>query len=651
MASSYKGKFFLFTLLLLFHESWVFSSESVVIEEENKLENLEVEEKFEHVDALAVLKRHQIQLEKLEVLVENLGLLVSKLESRLVDYPKGQILEDKKVVLGEKKKIQDEGSLENKAVDGERVGKVVVTKYSPMWLERFQFISAVRLGSDATSINVLPFRDAEGLSKYVAIGDDRGKVYAFSRNGEVLVDFQTSLSSPITAFVSYLSVYKNESVVVTGHENGGILMHRIWEVVMPDGDDRAALHMETVGKFASPDIEEGGSSILSLEVHHVGRNRYILSTDIGGKLRVFRENGTVYGVTTPKSRPLAFLKQRLLFLTETGAGSLDLRTMKIRESECEGLNNSIAKSYVFDATERSKAYGFTSNGDLIHVLLLGDNMNFKCRVRSRRKLEMAEPLSFQSIKGYLLIANRERVSLYNVSSLHYVRSGGPRLLFSAGHDEIIASFLNSQSLEVNDESRKVIPLVASDQEKLVVLGLGSGYLGVYRSNLPVFKNEFNTMLWTSPVLFFIVFLLFAYYFFAKKKEALTSWGPDDPFTSTSVTSGAPLGSSQGERSYPESSRGDRPYPESSRNADIMDLRGSSLRGPSGRYVSPSRYSGGTTGAYRSNSADTNSRPSSVDPNYRTTSELKFRGSNLETPGFPKRRDSLFVNSQIVDDGK
>ncbi|PHT84791.1 hypothetical protein T459_13234 [Capsicum annuum] len=651
MASSYKGKFFLFTLLLLFHESWVFSSESVVIEEENKLENLEVEEKFEHVDALAVLKRHQIQLEKLEVLVENLGLLVSKLESRLVDYPKGQILEDKKFVLGEKKKIQDEGSLENKVVDGERVGKVVVTKYSPMWLERFQFISAVRLGSDATSINVLPFRDAEGLSKYVVIGDDRGKVYAFSRNGEVLVDFQTSLSSPITAFVSYLSVYKNESVVVTGHENGGILMHRIWEVVMPDGDDRAALHMETVGKFASPDIEEGGSSILSLEVHHVGRNRYILSTDIGGKLRVFRENGTVYGVTTPKSRPLAFLKQRLLFLTETGAGSLDLRTMKIRESECEGLNNSIAKSYVFDATERSKAYGFTSNGDLIHVLLLGDNMNFKCRVRSRRKLEMAEPLSFQSIKGYLLIANRERVSLYNVSSLHYVRSGGPRLLFSAGHDEIIASFLNSQSLELNDEIRKVIPLVASDQEKLVVLGLGSGYLGVYRSNLPVFKNEFNTMLWTSPVLFFIVFLLFAYYFFAKKKEALTSWGPDDPFTSTSVTSGAPLGSSQGERSYPESSRGDRPYPESSRNADIMDLRGSSLRGTSGRYVSPSRYSGGTTGAYRSNSADTNSRPSSVDPNYRTTSELKFRGSNLETPGFPKRRDSLFVNSQIVDDGK
>ncbi|CAN4093836.1 unnamed protein product [Withania somnifera] len=644
MASSQKGKIFMFSLLLLFQLLWVFRAFAEVVIEENKLENLGVEQNFEHADALDVLKRHQLQLEKLEGIVENLGLLVSKLESRSLEYPKGQNLEAKnQVVLGETKKIQGDGfvgNLESEVVDDERVGKVYVTKYSPLWLERFQFISAVRLGSDAISINVLPFRDAEGVSKYVAIGDDRGKVYAFSRNGEVLFDFQTSLSSPITAYVSYLSMYKNESVVVTGHENGGILMHRIWEVVS-DGDDRTSLHMETVGKFASPVIDEGGSSILSLEVHHVGRNRYILSTDSGGELRVFRENGTVYGVTTPKSRPLAVLKQRLLFLTETGAGSLDLRTMKIRESECEGLNNSIAKSYVFDATERSKAYGFTSDGDLIHVLLLGDNMNFKCRVRSKRKLEMAEPLSFHAIKGYLLIANQERVSLYNVSSLHYVRSGGPRLLFAVGHDEIVASFLSSQSLELNDKSRKVIPLVASDQEKLVILGLGSGYLGIYRSNLPVFKNEFNTMLWTSPVLFFLIFLLAACYFFAKKKEALTSWGPDDPFTSASGTGGAPLGSSQGDRSYPDSSR----------NADHMDLRGSSLRGPSGRYVSPSRYSGGTAGAYRSNSADTSSRPSSVDPNFRTTSDLKFRGSNLETPGFPKRRESLFVNSQIVDDGK
>ncbi|KAI5600041.1 hypothetical protein BDE02_02G235800 [Populus trichocarpa] len=41
--------------------------------------------------------------------------------------------------------------------DGERVGAVSVTKYSPFWSERFQFVSAVKLDSDATCIHVLPF--------------------------------------------------------------------------------------------------------------------------------------------------------------------------------------------------------------------------------------------------------------------------------------------------------------------------------------------------------------------------------------------------------------------------------------------------------------------------------------------------------------
>ncbi|KAL2481399.1 hypothetical protein Adt_34365 [Abeliophyllum distichum] len=131
-----------------------------------------------------------------------------------------------------------------------------------------------------------------------------------------------------------------------------------------------------------------------------------------------------------------------------------------------------------------------------------------------------------------------------------------------------------------------IPLLTSDYEKLVILSLGNGYVAIYRSNLPSFKSEFNVILWTSPVLFFILFLFGAWQFFANKKEALTSWGPDDPFSFTSVTSGAPLGSGTGERSFTDSSR----------NADIMDLRGGGLRAPSRRF-SPPRYSGGSASPY------------------------------------------------------
>lgn len=599
-----------------------------------------------------VVDRHQVQIEKLEQLVRNLSELVSRLESRFSEQPLNEKVKyiDGRKVGGDDlsvKKIEEKIGLYKRYGDGERDkgrGKgVSVTKYDPFWSERFQSVSAVDLDSRVTCINVLPFRDYEGLSKYFAVGDDQGRVFVFPRNGDVLVQFDTLADSPVTAMLSYLSVYKNESVVVTGHANGLVLMHRVWEA--SNGEDWTAISMENVARFDLDEIGENRGPVTLLEVHHVGRTRYILSADGIGKIRVLRENGTVYGSAVPKSRPLVFLKQRLLFLTETGAGSLDLRTMKIRESECEGLNRSSAESYVFDATERSKAYGFTSDGDLIHVLLLGDIMNFKCRVRSKRKFDMDKPLALEAIKGYLLVVNHEKVFVYNVSSQHYTRAGGPRLLFSADVDEIRSSFPNYRSTDLDAQKGMVMPLLASDSEKLLVLGLGDGHVRMYRSNLPIFKGESSTMTWTSPVFFFILFLFGAWHFFAKKKEALISWGPDDPFNSTAISNGAPpIGSGSSDRSFTESSRG----------GDVMDLRGGgagSLRGPSRRYVSPSRYPGGSTTSFRNGSADTNSsRPSSVDPNLRAPSEqLKFRGSNLESTGFQKRRESLFANSQVVDD--
>lgn len=585
--------------------------------------------------------QHQSQIDKLEQLVRNLSELVTRLESKLDESKKFESLEDARYYFVNKEKgdrssyslgrdvgIHDEGYKAKVAAQGNRLKAGSITKYSPFWSEKFQFMSAVNLDSVATSVNVLPFRDYEGISKYIAVGDDRGRVYVFLRNGDVLVEFHTLTDSPVTAMLSYMSAYMNESVLVTGHSNGVILAHRLWETSV--AEDLSSLHMENHVALDTGESGSIASSVSILEVHHVARSRYILSVEDNGKIKVFRENGTLYGLAVPTSRPLAFLKQRLLFLMERGAGSLDLRTMKIRETECEGLNDSIVYNYVFDATERSKAYGFTSSGDLIHLLLLGDVSNFKCRVRSRKKFDMVEPLAFQAIKGYLLIIGQEKIYVYNVSTQHY-RSGAPRLTFSSSIEEIKSSFLSGQTVDENGKKR-AIPLIASDREKLVILGLGGGYVGMYRSKLPIFKGESNTVLWTSPVLFFILFLFGAWQFFAKKKEALTSWGPDDPFSSTSVTSGgAPLGSGSGDRSFTESSR----------NADIMDLRNNGLRGSSRRYTSPSRYPGGGGSSFRPSAVDTSSRPLSVDPNYRATSELKFRGSNLDTSAFPKRRENIY----------
>ncbi|KAM7277833.1 hypothetical protein ACFE04_004967 [Oxalis oulophora] len=575
----------------------------------------------------------------MEELMINLTQIVAKLDSKLSESRELSVKDDQLGVTHQQNdKVFDGKSVEEteivevdddgKVEDSERGGPVSVTKYSRFWSEKFQFVSAVKLDFVASCINVLPDRDSEGLIKYVAVGDENGRVYLFSRMGDVLFEFHSLCESKITAMVSYMSVYRNESVVVTGHQNGVILMHRVYEKA--NGEELSPPVMERVGQFETGD---SGLLINFLEVHHIGRLRYILSTDTSGEIRVFKDNGTLFGSVMPKSKPLAFLKQRLMFLTETGAGALDLKSMKIKESECEGLNQSLARNFAFDAVERSKAYGFTSDGDLIHVLVLGDVTNFKCRVRSKKKLDVIEPLAFQVIKGYLIVMDEKRVFVFNVSAHHYARTSGPRLLFSVDFDEIRSSFLNYNGKDMDvdvEERRGVIPLIASDREKLVVLGLGHGYVGIYRSNLPVFKAESNTMLWTSPVLFFIIFLFVSYQFFAKKKDVLTSWGPDDPFSSTSMTNV------------------DTP----SRSGEVMDLRSGGLRGPtpaSTRYGSASTYSGGPTSSFRSNPVDSNPRPASVEPNYRPPSDLRYRGSVLESSAFPNRRESLYVNSQVVDE--
>ncbi|KAL0356070.1 UNVERIFIED_CONTAM: putative membrane protein [Sesamum radiatum] len=520
-ASRRKGKFlFVLSVCLLFSDSFYSppfpclnvlasgidpsSNSNSVIEtyskNGNNFKETLLDKESENPDVV-LLKKQQFQLEKLEELVKNLTQLVDKLESRFTEAP-------------EKVKTVPSSSSHDETRDAERK-KEEPGPPSEEGRSRSRSRRGVREEQEEG-------RDFEGFSKYFAVGDDTGKLYVFLRSGDVALEFDTFLESegwsPVTAMVSYLSVYKNESMIVTGHENGVILMFRVWETLT--GDEWSSLHVERVGKFDMP--ESGGSQINILEVHHVGRKRYILATDAGGKIVVFRENGTVYGTATPSRPPIAFLKQRLLFLTDTGAGSLDLRTMKLKESECEGFNSSSAKTYVFDATDRSKAYGFTLQGDLIQTLLLGDIMNFKCRLRSKRKLDLDKPMALHAIRGYLLIANREKVVVYNVSSQHYVRSGGVRLLFSAGLDEIIASFLHQQVSDVEDEKRMQTPLIASDYEKLIV-SLGNGYVAMYHSKLPVFKNEFNSILWTSPVLFFILFLFGAWHFFANKKEVLTSW--------------------------------------------------------------------------------------------------------------------------------
>ncbi|KAJ3672593.1 hypothetical protein LUZ60_007314 [Juncus effusus] len=527
-------------------------------------------------------------LERQEALVNRLETLISTLEQSLASSK-----------LKQKQQPDSTPSFEKPAVS--------VAKHRPLFTERFVFSSAAKLSSSVpSSATPLPFEDHGGLSKYFAIGDSVGSVYIFSCTGDVILSLPSFSNSSVTSLLSYNSRKHGECLLFVGHSDGSVGAHRLSESTSSPESDW--LSLSTVGPHRLITRGLDNSPVTILEFYPIARTRYIITGDEAGRIRVFTENGTLYGTAIASSKPIAFMKQRLLFLTETGAASLELRSMAVRETECEGLNGSVARAYSFDPSERSKAYGFTQQGDLVHLVMLGDVSNLKCRVRAVRRAEFDKPASIQTIKGgYLLVATQDKIFVYNISSQYYGRVSAPRPLFFTEIREIKSQFLNPDSED--SETGISNPIISAGRVNLVILGFGDNYVGVYRANFPITKPENSAVLWSGPALLFLLFLIGIWQFYVKKKDSL-GWVPDESFNSV-----PPAGSLL--------------------SNERVGLTDSSRSGRMGRdprrYLSPSRYSGVSTGL-----------------NYRPVGSETGLGYSS---GFGKKRDLVFQSgsAQLGDE--
>eukprot|EP00850_Spirogloea_muscicola_P009483 SM000053S17440 [mRNA] locus=s53:339274:341979:- [translate_table: standard] len=267
--------------------------------------------------------------------------------------------------------------------------------------------------------------------------------------------------------------------------------------------------------------------VAGLELFRAGHARFILVLDGGGQMLAFRGNGTLHGAAAAPARPLAFLRgppthrasaTRPVFLTEAGAGSLDLRDMVMKGTGCQGLGGSHVAAYVFDVAGRSKAYGLTHDGELVYVSLSGDTQHFDCRVRERLDVGLTGPaVSLQGLRGYLVVATPDVVAVYNTTTATTsskserqraagdssgVGDGGGgagslRLLFRA----------RARSIQgpVPPNSRLVM---VSDREQLLLLAFSGGHVAIFRSTLPVLRSpEFTAKFWSSPLLVAVLVLV------------------------------------------------------------------------------------------------------------------------------------------------
>eukprot|EP00897_Mesotaenium_endlicherianum_P007835 jgi/Mesen1/707/ME000109S_10931 len=478
---------------------------------------------------------------------------------------------------------------------GSAAGEESGGKAGLAWAESFQVLSNVKVDADVSCLQVVPQEGArEGLARYLAVGDASGKLHFFLPHGGVLVTQHAGDSvTAVTAMLS-LKTRRNETWLIAGHADGAVFVYRLDEKVTrgpapgqvayaldvhllqvlihppqvpaatsnaphPDGGRGGAPGRQEEAEAHPTGTQSSSSSaavpmISILEAYRLGSAKYIIVGDVAGGIRVFRSNGSLYGaaLSPPGQRPLAFLRtpasQHLLFLTPSGAGSLDMRSMRVHTmpAPCEGLNGSAVGAYWLDAGGRSRAYGLTANGAaLVYVVLSGDTLRFRCQVRARRDAGLAgagsggSGVALAGLRGYLLAATTKEAALWNISSpVASFTRGGPRHLSTSARDEIAAALFGrsgeasaaaASSSSLSSASPPASwarqPVLVSNGERLVAVGLGGGRVGIFESRLPSpppAGAQKRSSVWGSPLFVALILLVGGWQFISQRRGSGSS---------------------------------------------------------------------------------------------------------------------------------
>eukprot|EP00854_Cymbomonas_tetramitiformis_P017290 gene17290-20576_t len=341
-----------------------------------------------------------------------------------------------------------------------------IAKHKAAWYEYMQLMSAVKVDTEVSCLHLLPQDGGQGLARYFAVGDQTGKVYFFRPQGDLLLEYHTGLANAVTSITSYV-IRKNETMIITGHEDGSVGFHKLSETIHKDstitGEDLYILGAEhkltvslsppNVSGISAKDGEEAGSGLVKMnaplgpvkvvETYRQSQRRFIVAANPQGEITIFKENGTLHGAVQSPTPIVEFRSnaQHILYITETGVGSVDLRTLEVLSAGCTGLNESTITSARFDSTVNSKVYAVTAEGDVLTLFLSGEK-KMDCNVRSRRQAGLMPPAALAPIKGYLVAATADDLWAFNITG---AGRGGPRYVLQEDLDVVGMAFGHAPS--------------------------------------------------------------------------------------------------------------------------------------------------------------------------------------------------------------
>ena len=441
-----------------------------------------------------------------------------------------------------------------------RVGDArAVAKRRDVWPEHLRLFAATRLDADPTAVAMMPQRGEDDFPRYFVAGYAIGRVHVLRPDGDLAVLSDSATGSAVTSVTCALA-RKNETVIVSGHADGSVAFHRVFETD-PSSADRDAVVVDDLhaliatvhvtrtvadaravdatgvpspkraaGSTATPrgeddvlatrgvaqpqgarakdedanaDADPTTARVVALASYRVQNRRYFAAADATGKVVLFVDSGErVYAVLDTLDGPVVAFKpstRRINWLTANGAGGVDPSTFEVRWAACAHLNGTTLASAAFDVIASSKFYAVSGDGEVITGFANPDAPRVACATRNRRTLRLPPGSTVATIKGYAFVATGYDVAVFNVTS-----SGRkpPRDVTSAAASRLVDATGFGAGTDVDDaEDARGPALVATNgRGRFVAVGLPGGIVATYESELPVFRPErVDAKLWSQPL--------------------------------------------------------------------------------------------------------------------------------------------------------
>ncbi|CAL8470006.1 g9548 [Coccomyxa elongata] len=380
------------------------------------------------------------------------------------------------------------------SIPGSCPEKGSVNSKDKAWASGFEQLAVQFVHAEVTALHAMHPSRIGGLALFAVAGTADGVLHFLDAQGNAVAKHDTGELQPISAIASH-RLSRNESLVALGFPDGSVTtlkVHFSLRRAHRNAAEQGTIHSIA---FERQLMVAQGHDEEALEVTHMvflappRHSPQLVVARRSGHVDVWRRDGTLrmhFQVNDPV-RLLKVTPRGALVVTAQGITSVlfpkdqpsssggSVLRPELVETTCQGLDGSIILSAAWAVSDHGtpqydRVYALTGEGQLL-VVVTQVGASQRCKVMSRTALHDSPiTASIKTIRGYILLTTPDHVHVFKVNS--------------TGLHEVITDFWGNLAPVDPAEERDSAPCLATSRYNLVVLDLGKGMIGMFKSKLP-----------------------------------------------------------------------------------------------------------------------------------------------------------------------